>query len=477
MKLSELLQNCSGCENVEISSLAFDSRCVKFGALYFCLEGGNVDKTRYVSCAIKNGAVAVVTNVKLNCGVPEIIVPSPRKTMAECAVKFYDYPAQKMKTVAITGTNGKTTTAHVLKSIFECAGETVGIIGTNGISYCGVHVSSFMTTPDPIEFNRILRDMVDSGVTVMITEMSAHALYYHKCDGIVFDVAVFTNLSRDHLDFFGDMQSYKKAKSRLFFDNLCSKAVLNVDDETGLEFMRELKIPMLTYGVENPSDVFAINFEPSVDGIKFVMNACDDIADVSFSLPGRFNMYNVLCASTVACAFGVNIRDIANGIKNVKKIDGRFNVVKTPKATVIIDYAHTDDGLKNVLTAIKECVRGKIITVFGCGGNRDKLKRSLMGKVATELSDYTFITSDNPRDENPSEIIRQIEGGATKNKPYECVVDRRLAILKACSIAKEGDVILIAGKGAEKYFEARGEKIPYCDEEYVLTLVRDKVML
>lgn len=476
MKLKNLIKDCDEkLGDIEISGLTFDSRTVTNGSLFFCIAGLNVDGHKFIADAAAMGAAAIVTQRRIDTDVPQITVENVRKCMAETASQFYGNPASKMKMAGITGTNGKTTTTYILRSILSKAGENVGIIGTNAIIYSGKEYPASMTTPDSIELNKILRAMADSGVTAVVMEVSAHALALDKIDGIIFDVAGFTNFSQDHLDFFGSMEKYGEAKRKFFSGGYARVAAVNVDDEMGRQIIADAKMPIVSYGCENPADVFAIDLEMESGGIRYVMNLEDDLSDIVLSMPGRFNMYNSLCAAAVAKILGVSIKDIALGIRNLERVEGRFNIIKTKSATVIIDFAHTDDGLKNILTAIREFAKKKIITVFGCGGNRDRTKRPIMGAVVSELSDFCIVTSDNPRFENPEEIIEQICRGVTDKgrNNFIKVTDRKEAIECALKSAKADDIILIAGKGAEKYMEVNGKKYQYCDEDFVKKLIEE----
>lgn len=476
MKLENLVEDCNSCyAEIEIGGLSFDSRLVKKGDLFFCLDGRNADGHDFAAQAVASGAVALVVNRLLSLSIPQIVASDTRSAMAIAASNFYGNPSNSIKMVGITGTNGKTTTSYILKSILEEHGEKVGLIGTTAIIFGNQKFDASLTTPDPIELNRILKAMADDNVTIAVMEVSAHALALNKLDGVVFDVAGFTNLSRDHLDFFIDMQAYSDAKLKLFTLLKARLAVVNIDDKLGQTIVRRGGLPIITYGCENPADAFAIDLTMSVDGLEYVLNINDDIGEVKFNLPGRFNMYNTLCAASLASALGASMNSIVDGIGNLKKVDGRFNIINTSKFSVIIDFAHTDDGLKNILSAIREFADNRIMTVFGCGGNRDKTKRPIMGEVACKNSDWCYVTSDNPRSEVPEDIISDIVFGikACGKRNYCAYPDRKEAIKAAFSQATIGDVVLIAGKGAEKYQEIMGVKQPYNDEQYVLELIKE----
>lgn len=469
MQLHEL--GLSGAE-VEVTGLATDSKKVKSGDLFFCLVGTEHDGHTYAADAIARGAVAVVVERKIAIDGIQIEVEDTRKALAIAASAFYGNPSKYLKMIGVTGTNGKTTTTYIIKSIIEAAGHSCGLIGTNAVEYAGNKLDARLTTPDPIELHAILKDMLDSGVEYVVMEVSAHALHFSKVDGIMYEVAAFTNLSRDHLDFFGDMDAYAKAKLKFFTSEHARAAVINADDRIGAELARSTKLATVTYGVENPCDVFGIDPTMSAYGLKYVINISDRVGTVRFNLTGRFNMYNTLCAAAVAMSLGFTLNDIITGIRNVKKIDGRFNIINTAKCSVIIDFAHTDDGIANILRAIREFAPARIITVFGCGGNRDKSKRAVMGKIVSQMSDHCFVTSDNPRFEPPEEIIGEIVRGITEigGANYTAITDRKQAIKAAIAMAEKDDIVLIAGKGAERYNDVMGAKQPYNDEQYVLEI-------
>lgn len=463
MRLKDLME----CDcDAEITSIAYDARDVKEGSLFFCLKG-KADGHDYAMEAVAAGAAALVTERRLDLSVPEVVVADTRKSLALACAAFYR-PEKYPVLIAVTGTNGKTTTTYILKSILENAGHLTGVIGTTAVSYGSVSRPATLTTPDPVELYSTIKEMADAGVEFVVMEASAHALYLRKLDGLTFDVAAFTNFSRDHLDYFRTMEAYADAKKLLFSRTRFS--VVNVDDALGREIALECGTPLLTYGCNYPADVFAIDLKMSVDGISYVLNLSDDLAEIKFNLPGRFNMYNTLCAAAVARALQIPIKNIAAGIRSLTKVEGRFNIIGTGKCSIIIDFAHTDDGLRNILTTIREFAPKRIITVFGCGGDRDKTKRPLMGKTVCALSDYAVITSDNSRTEAPEAIIRDITAGIEQSN-YETEPDRKAAIKRAIGLAEKDDIVLVAGKGAEKYVEVNGVRVPYNDEEYILRLI------
>lgn len=476
MRLKELLRECpEEYGATEITDICHRADEVKKGSLFFCLCGSAHDGHDYAAEAAQKGAAAVVCVRPVQADCPQIQVKDTRKAFAYAASAQYGHPSRELHMFGITGTNGKTTTSYVLREILRAAGEKVGLIGTNCIVYEGHCEAATLTTPDPVQLQESLRKMKDAGVTSVVMEVSAHALQLHKTEGILFDVAGFTNLSRDHLDFFGDMERYAAAKRMLFSPVSARAAAVNADDALGRELLAHAALPTLSYGAENPADVFGIDLKMSAEGLRYVINVEDDIGAVKFALPGRFNMYNTLCAAAMAHLFGVKLPAILRGIRSLKRVDGRYNVINAETYSVIVDFAHTDDGLRNILTSVREFAPARILTVFGCGGNRDRTKRAAMGKAASELSDVTVITSDNPRDEDPSDIIADAYAGVPEERrnAVRCLPDRKEAIAWALRHAQKGDIVVVAGKGAERYQEVKGIKYAYNDEEYILQLLKD----
>lgn len=459
-------------EDAEVNSIAFSPDAVTCGSLFFCLKGVNADGHDFAEIAVKRGAAAVVSEKEMDLGVPCVLVKDCRRQLALSCSAFYAHPCEKLKLIAVTGTNGKTTTTFIMKSILENAGFKVGLIGTNCIMIGEQTFKAGLTTPDPTDLHKILSEMVQEGVQYVVMEASAHALELRKLDGIVFDVAAFTNLSQDHLDYFKTMQRYADAKRSLFNTKRTKMSVFNMDDAFGRELALECETKLVTYGCDNPSDVFAIDLQMSAGGLEYILNAFDDISEIKFNLPGRFNMYNTLCGAAIASALNVPMKHIVKGIRQVTKIDGRFNMIGTSKCTVIIDFAHTPDGLENILKAIREFAGERIITVFGCGGDRDSSKRPLMGETVSRFSDLCIITSDNPRSEAPDKIIKDIMAGVKKDNCI-CIADRKEAVKLALQKANKDDIVLIAGKGAENYQEINGVKHEYNDERYVMDLLEE----
>ena len=486
MRLSKLTESVKNGKMIfegewerEISELSTDSRQKTENGLFFCLKGGISDGHLYASEAVRNGAVAIVTEKELSLSVPQFLVKNVRAALAEFSSMFHGKPSESLKIIGITGTNGKTTTAYMLSSILEEAGKNVGIIGTLGIRYGGKILPSDLTTPDPIELHKTLANMRICGVEYVVMEVSAHALYYQKTAGIRFEACIFTNLTQDHLDFFSSMSAYKEAKKALFAQEVCPLAILNGDDETGREFgkLREGKIgKALYYGLNTPADAFAIVTDETLKGSECMLNINDTLCRVSLFLAGRHNIYNALAAATCASELGISADAVAKGLTKVNGVDGRLQWAGSYRgADIFVDFAHTPDGLGKSLDALRPHCRGRLICLFGCGGNRDKTKRPLMGETVAKKSDFAILTSDNPRYEDPLDIISDIEKGYRRfSVRYVVVPDRKRAIDYALEFLKEGDVLLVAGKGGEKYQEIMGIKYPFNDHDIIKKLLEKK---
>lgn len=456
-----------GSTNIEIVDFTCDSNKVLQGFLFVALVGQNSDGHDFLFNAVSNGARAIIANKKIDTLATQIIVDDTRCALSKISSNFYNNPEKNLKIIGITGTNGKTSTSHIIAKILNENNVNCGIIGTIGTFYNGKSFNQDLTTPDPKELFKTLREMVDEKTEVVAMEVSAHALYYKKIFGIDFFAVVFTNFTQDHLDFFDNMENYKKAKTMLFFDYNSKYKVINTDDKVGRELYKKIKDP-ITYGLNNPSDVFAIDVVEKTNGLKFVLNLFDKIYDIDTKLNGLFNVYNILAGATVCALLKINLDDIAKSINRLSIISGRLEKIYDKDFSVYIDYAHTPDGLKKVLLSLKKICNGKLICIFGCGGNRDEDKREKMGKISGEFSDFSIITTDNPRYEDPMSIIMQIEKGVMeKTKEYVIIENRIEAIRYGLSYAKKDDFVLIAGKGSEKYQEVLGVKSPYNDSKIV----------
>jgi UDP-N-acetylmuramoyl-L-alanyl-D-glutamate--2,6-diaminopimelate ligase len=427
-----------GQAHVEVRDLAYDARDATPGSLFFCVRGANVDGHDYALQAVANGAVALVVEHPVAVDVPQVIVPSTRAAMAPAADEFFGRPTEELQVAGVTGTSGKTTTAFLLYAILAAAGRRPGLLGTVEARVGGERRGVLRTTPEAIDLQRTFREMLDAGDRTCAMEASSHASELHRLDRVRFAVLVFTNLSQDHLDFHGDMETYFQAKRRLFTGQ---PAVVNVGDEYGRRLAEEL----------GDAITFSIDDAALLDGIDL-------------KLRGRFNVENALGALLAARALGVDDGAIRRGIESVRGVPGRFESVDEGQPfAVIVDYAHKPDALEKVLRAAREMARGRVVVVIGAGGDRDTGKRPLMGRIASELADAAIVTSDNPRSEDPDAIIAAIVAGATRDVEVE--PDRTAAIARAVELAREGDVVVIAGKGAEQGQEFADRTIPFDDRD------------
>ena len=473
-------------QDIEVRAVEYDSRKIRRGDLFVAIPGSAVDGQRYVDDAIHQGAVAVVLEndaavpdaLFLHAGVVKIVVPDARIALAQMAANFFGHPSKRLRLIGVTGTNGKTTTTHLIKAALEAQGERVGLIGTIQYDLGGEVVPATHTTPESLELNRLLGDMAARECTAAVMEVSSHALAQHRVNGLQFAIGVFTNLTQDHLDYHGSMNAYCAAK-KVLFENLSADAVAvtNADDPRGDDMVQGTRARVLRYGVDPPADIKAGDMAMTIDGMEFTITMAGTSVPMHTTLTGRFNASNILAAFGAATAAGVPYDVAARGIALVKSVRGRFEQIHSPVGwTAIIDYAHTPDALQNTLRAIHQTAgkdaRGKIITVFGCGGDRDRTKRPQMGRIATEMSDITIITSDNPRNEDPVAIMAEISAGANARAAVETEVDRRSAIVRALSMAGPGDIILIAGKGHEDYQVVGATKTHLDDREEVEAFIR-----
>ncbi len=460
----------------EIEELSTDSRKRSKHGVFFCLNGKKSDGHLYAAQAVRNGAVAVVTEKILSLNVPQILVKSTRKALAEFSCAFHGKPARGLKIIGITGTNGKTTTAYMLAAILEKAGKKVGIIGTLGVCYGGRKTEAVLTTPDPIELHCIFADMRKCGVEYVIMEVSAHALFYEKTAGISFVACIFTSLTQDHLDFFANMEEYKAAKQKLFTEN-CPIAILNGDDDAGREIASmRTKGETLVYGLQTPSDAFAIVTEETISGSECMLNINDALCRISLSMPGRHNIYNALAAASCAMALKIPATIVSQGLSGLQGVEGRLERVNSHNGgEIFVDFAHTPDGLGKSLNTLRKYCKGRLICLFGCGGNRDTSKRPIMGEVVAKKSDFSILTSDNPRYEDPLDIICEIEKGYRRFSAYYVIVpDRKRAIDYALDFMAKGDILLVAGRGGEKEQEIMGIKYPFNDHDIIEELLEKK---
>lgn len=447
-------------DKIEIKNICRDHTRCENGDIYFCLTD-DFDKANMLSQkAVENGAKIVVSNFDLpleNC----IKVDDCRDVFANACANFYNRACDEMKIVGITGTNGKTTTSHIIAEMLKRCGNKVGIIGTSGVFYDGHIFDSPLTTPDADFLHKTFFEMKSAGVEYVIMEVSAHALAQKRINGIKFDIGVLTNVTQDHLDYFKTFENYEKAKLNFFSPEHIKQGIICVDDESAKKLLDNPKVPILTYGLFNPSDVFAIDTYCSMNGSRFTANVRDAVVDIKTNLIGQHNIENCLASLAVCQQLGLSRRELSVGLNFINPVEGRFNVLNLNGKYVVVDFAHSPDGLMNVLQTARTLTDKKVYVVFGCGGNRDKSKRHKMGAIAEKYADFVCLTDDNPRFEKSMDIIADIESGMTKRHFVE--PDRYTAIKKMIDFAGVGDIVLVAGKGAEKYQEVDGVKRPYND--------------
>ncbi|HIS85665.1 MAG TPA: UDP-N-acetylmuramoyl-L-alanyl-D-glutamate--2,6-diaminopimelate ligase [Candidatus Faecivicinus avistercoris] len=465
-----------GNEDTEILALCADSREVSPGALFFCTPGLRMDAHDFAPQAVKNGAVALVVERVLPIDVPQVVVEDVRMAISYAASEFFGNPSRKMLLIGITGTKGKTTSSFLIKSILEEAGKKTGLIGTVCSMIGEEVIPANLTTPDPIVTQTLLHRMEQAGCEGVVMEVSAHALAMRRLAGVKFDIGAFTNFSQDHLDYFKDMDAYFAAKMRFFEPDMVENIVYNVDDERVAEGIRSLGREALRIGIRASSDVYANDIEISERGCSFLMTWHKQFrVSVSLKLAGIFNVYNALLAAGVCICAGVGPEAIRRGLEDVRAVPGRIELLETGTPyRVILDYAHSPDSLENILKAVRQTAKGRMIALFGCGGNRDAAKRPVMGEIAGELADFCILTSDNPRNEDPMAILDQIEEGIRHTGCEYVVIDnRREAIRYALQHAQPSDVIVLAGKGHETYQEINGVKYPFDEKIVVAELLRE----
>lgn len=474
-------------DNPLILTLAHDSRKVEPGTLFVCIPGATVDGHDFAEAAVQKGAVAVLAErpLPVSLPVPVLLTPDVRKAVELISAWFFAEPARRLRMIGVTGTNGKTTTTHIIRDIFNRAGRPCGVIGTLHTLIGDQVVPVKNTTPDVLDLQSSLAAMVAGGMSAVAMEVSSHALALGRVAGCEFDAAVFTNMTQDHLDFHGDLTAYRDAKATLFrlldaADALKpnKNAIVNIDDPAGRFMLQTTQATAITYGIEQAADLQAVDVIIRPEGCRFRVVGRFGEFIVQSRLTGLFNIYNQLAAIGVALAEGIDIANIQAALADFSNVPGRFERVEIDKPfSVIVDYAHTPDGLENVLRTAKQFVNGRLIAVFGCGGDRDRTKRPIMGELAARYADRVIVTSDNPRSEEPEFIIGQIMAGiatAEAQQRTETIADRRLAIQRAMEIAAAGDVILVAGKGHENYQILADRTIHFDDREVVQELAGGK---
>ena len=473
MKLRELLQGIRVLEStadmeLDIPNVYYDSRKVTEGSLFVAISGFAADGNRFIPMALQKGAAVVVTAKKPEQDIPYVLVENDRLALAMLGINFYGHPVEEMTLIGVTGTNGKTSSTLLLKQVLEtCLNAKVGLIGTMENLIGDEVIPTERTTPESFELQGLFARMRDAGCTHVVMEVSSHAITLDRVGGVHFDVAAFTNLTEDHLDFHKTMDAYCDAKAELFAR--CGKAVINVDDNYAHRMLAKASCPTLRTSAYD-GDLYAKDVYMHAEGVAFTAVCGEEIAEVKLPIPGKFTVYNALTVIGIAKQLGISLKQCAKALETAKGVKGRIEVVPTPETdySVLIDYAHTPDGLENVLTSVKDFCNGRLIAVFGCGGDRDPMKRPIMGEIGVKCADIAIITSDNPRTEDPDAIIEDILKGV---KPeygyYKVVCDRRAAIRYAMDIAEKDDIIVLAGKGHETYQEINGVKYHLDEREEV----------
>ena len=474
MKLKELLKDipvleCTADPELEITDVHYDSRKVTEGSLFVAVTGFASDGNRFIPMALSKGAVAVVTAKKPEGEVPYVLVESDRLALALLGCNFFSHPAKSMTMIGVTGTNGKTSTTLLLKQVLEkVLGAKVGLIGTMANMVGDEEIPTERTTPESFDLQALFGRMRDAGCSHVVMEVSSHAITLERIGGTHFDIAAFTNLTEDHLDFHKTMDAYCDAKAELF--RRCDKAVINADDSYAPRILEAAACPVLATSVAGMEGLHAQNLELLSEGISFTAICGEEAVAVHLPIPGKFTVYNALTVMGIAKQLGISLADCAEALKTAQGVKGRVEVVPTPGMpySVLIDYAHTPDGLENVLSSVKDFCKGRVIGVFGCGGDRDPMKRPIMGEIGVRLSDLAIITSDNPRTEEPMAIIEDILKGVKQEYgEYIVMEDRRAAIRYAMDIVKKDDIIVLAGKGHETYQEIHGVKYHLDEREEV----------
>ncbi len=488
MELKKVLAGLEGLKakgtlDIDIKGIESNSKNIKPGYMFFAIKGFNTDGHDYINNAIESGANVIMVqegcdlkSIKLKPDTTLVMYKDTREALAKCSCNYYGNPSRKFKLIGVTGTKGKTTTTFMIKEILEKAGHKVGLIGTIATYLNGKMLfESNRTTPESIELQKIFAQMVDEGVEYVVMEVSSQSLKLHRVDGCNFDIVLFTNFSEDHIspNEHPDMKDYFESKLKLF--EMCDNGIINVDD------LHVAKIPKLfpnnnimTYGIDNYCDVLAKDITITNSYVDFRVKISDRNERVKVDIPGRFSVYNALAAICVAKKLGIASDKVIEALAEIK-VPGRSEMVPNKKEIpIMIDYAHSPESLQNILSAVKSYTRGKVISVFGCGGDRDKGKRPIMGEISGRIADFTFITSDNPRTEDPEAIVKDIEEGIKKTKgKYKVVVDRITAIKEAIDMATKLDIIVLAGKGHEPYQEINGKKYPF-DERVIVNEIINK---
>ncbi len=485
MKLQKLISKLgsftiSGRKDIGINGIATDSNNIKRGFVFICIKGTKADGHNFVNDAISRGAAALIVekDVEVLEDITIIKVPDTKEILPVIADTFYNYPSNRMNVIGVTGTNGKTTTAYFIGQILRKAGHKIGIIGTISYQIGERIIPAVNTTPDSLQLRILLSQMLEAGIETVIMEVSSHAIDQKRIAGIEFDTCIFTNLTPEHLDYHETFEKYQDTKLKLFEQmgknskkNTAKKAIINIDSPISRRFLDVCHVDIITYGLNTNAFVYATDIRSTLSGSCFKLHIpTDKSIEVKINLAGRYNIYNALAGISAVLAFGLSLSEIKSGLKSLKSVPGRFEKVNAnADFHIIVDYAHTPDGMKQVLSTARALTDNKIITVFGCGGDRDRLKRPQMGSIASELSDYTIITSDNPRTEDPMKIIGEIVKGIknTDGNAIRIMPDRKSAIQRAMELAKENDLVMILGKGHETYQVLKDTVVPFDDRQIV----------
>lgn len=480
MKLTRLTEKLNilsfnADSETEISSVCYDSRKACEGCLFVAIKGLTSDGHRYIPDVAAKGCAAVICEEKPSCDIPYVLVEDSRKALALVSCAFYNYPADKMHVIGVTGTSGKTTSTNLIKHILERSGEKVGLVGTNGNMIGSEMLHAEYTTPESLELQELFAKMVEAGCGYAVMEVSSHSIYMDRIAGIQYSTALFTNLSQDHLDFHKTMEEYASVKRRLF--SVCDKCSINLDDEWSPFMLESLSVPVISTSVtDEKATLYAKNLKLTASSVEFTAVYGGEELPVHLAIPGMFSVYNALTAIAACLSEGISLKDCALGLASAAGVKGRVENVPTDgDYSIIIDYSHKPDPLEKVLKTLREVTKGRLICLFGCGGDRDRVKRPIMASIAAENSDYVIVTTDNPRTEEPQEIIDEILTGMEgKTTPYDVVVDRIEAIHHAIDIAQNGDVILLAGKGHEDYQVIGHEKIHMDEREIVSQYLEER---
>lgn len=483
--------------DVDVTGLCTDSRLVKPGDLFVALRGHRSDGHDHAAAVVRAGAAAILAEKPLGVAIPVVTLPSTADALSPVAARFYKNPSRALRVAGITGTNGKTTITYMLERLLTLAGRGAGVIGTIEYRWPDHVEKAVNTTPHAAEVQRLLRDMAEAGVTDVSMEVSSHSLALHRVEDVSFSVAIFTNLTQDHLDFHKDMEGYFKAKARLF--SLLGKsaaeggapgprrAVINRDDPWGSRFLAEVKTPVWTYGIDGAADLHATNVDLTAEGGRFDVFTPAGKASVRLRLVGRHNIYNALAALGGGLALGISLPEAVRGLQSLSGVAGRLERVTEHADNadqpsrlpfgVFVDYAHTEDALRNVLSTLRPLTKNRLIVLFGCGGDRDKTKRPRMGETAARLADHVVVTSDNPRTEDPQRILQEVEEGVRRvsGRPFDLILDREEAIARAVAMAQPGDVLLLAGKGHETYQIFKDKTVDFDDRDQARRRLRDRL--